>query len=77
MAKTRKSVVMKIEGKAFIITVKVFGVLSNKDDICSKPEGSYLVFADDTEDALDQFHLQIPIGCLDDYDIYVHDVSQL
>lgn len=39
------------------------------DDIETDPSGEYEYTAKNEDEALDQFHLEIPIACLDDYDI--------
>lgn len=39
------------------------------EDLDYRPEGAYLVAAEDTEEALDRFHEIIPIACLEDYEV--------
>ena len=73
VAKT--TTVMKLEGTAYIISVRLVAEASDADDRAEKPEGCYLVFAPSGEEALDQFHLQVPIGCLDDYLIWCNQVN--
>ena len=74
----KTTTVMKLDGSAFIVNVALLdqaGEASDADDRATKPEGSYLVFAKDRDEALDQFHLQVPIGCLDDYLIWCNQVN--
>jgi hypothetical protein len=40
-------------------------------DLEESPKGTHLWEADDMSDALDQFHLVVPIACLDDFDISI------
>lgn len=46
------------------------------EDWEAKPWGSYIVHANDEEEALDKFHENIPIKVLDDFDIEVTQVKE-
>ena len=39
------------------------------DDLGSDPTGEYIYEADNEENALDMFHDDVPISCLDNYEI--------
>ena len=45
--------------------------LAREDDRRDNPAGRYLYAAETADEALDLFHSQIPIGCLDDFDVRI------
>lgn len=45
----------------------------DEDDQKRQPQGVYQYEAKDEDGALDQFHNEIPISCLDDYQIEVRE----
>lgn len=51
--------------------ITVTGEPTDPEDIETNPCGEYTYEADDEDDALDQFHSDIPISCLNDFDIEV------
>ena len=67
--------VIKLSGTAWAINVS--GKPTDPEDRLSAPQGSYMVFADTEEEALDAFHSQIPIRCLDDFLIEAFEINSL
>ena len=45
--------------------------LLKEDDRRAKPAGCYLYAAEDEDAALDDFHAQVPIACLDDFEVAI------
>ena len=60
----------------FLITVtQTSEYLSDPDDRENNPAGEYQWDADDTEIALDEFHRVVPIGCLENFNIYIERIK--
>ena len=58
----------------FLITVtQIAEKLQDYDDIIDNPAGEYYWEADNEDEALNQFHANVPIGCLEDFDINIED----
>jgi hypothetical protein len=58
----------------FLITVtQIADELQDDDDIMENPAGEYYWNADDEDKALNQFHANVPIGCLEDFDIHIEE----
>ena len=56
----------------FKITVKqIVEHLEDPNDRNENPAGEYTWYAKNSDIALDEFHATVPIGCLDDFDIYI------
>ena len=57
---------------SFRITVKqISKTLSDVNDVSDNPSGTFIVYAHNKNEALDYFHRNHPIGCLDDFDISI------
>lgn len=50
---------------------------SDADDLANNPAGTYAIEAADKDQALDEFHAAVPIGCLEDFRVYVHPVHYI
>ena len=61
--------------KEFVVTVKqlVSDEELDHDDFNDNPSGEHRVFGTDNDDALNEFHATIPIACLDDFEITIHE----
>lgn len=60
----------------FLITVtQVSEHLHRPDDRIDNPAGTYKWEADYSDLALDQFHRVVPIGCLDDFEIDIEELT--
>lgn len=60
---------------SYLITVtQVSEYLSDADDRDCPPTGEYIYVADTSDQALDNFHAEIPIGCLEDFEIDIDEI---
>ena len=56
----------------YVITVEqTADKLSDGEDELHNPQGVYYETADTEDEALDEFHSRVPIGCLEDFDITI------
>ena len=60
----------------FKITVKQLSKNLDAEDKYSSPKGIYSIEAPDQESALDIFHDNIPISCLDDFSIEIKTIKE-
>jgi len=58
-----------------ITVTQIADELSDVDDREGNPAGTYDEVARTEDEALDQFHTRIPIGCLDDFEITCEEVK--
>jgi hypothetical protein len=58
------------------VTCAKDGGQSDWNDQQYQPQGAYLVEAQDEGEALDIFHRNIPISCLDDFEIETWKIKQ-
>jgi hypothetical protein len=63
-----------IKSQWVIIVSQVTKELSDADDRADQPAGAYLWEGNTEDEVLDDFHAAVPIGCLDDFEISVHQI---